>query len=384
MKIDKSSPRHWLWLSLFTLNVLLVWLARLLFPGGPRDAVVLYGHKFNGNLRALHEQARVQPGSPALYFLTMDPVYGRQLRDEGLPVLVGTCLADMRVLRRARALVSDHGLHTLSWWLGRSDLTFVDVWHGIPFKGFDADDFRVQHRYDEVWVASPLLRDLYVGRFGFPPSIVQATGYARTDRLVRDVPSAASARERLGLPADRRMILFAPTWQQDDRDRAIYPFGMDEADFLARMGAFCAENDAVCVVRRHLNTREAEGARHPHVLFRPYEQYPDAEGELLAADVLVCDWSSIAFDFLLLDRPTLFLDVPAPFAKGFSLDANWRFGEIIPDAAAMFSALQVPLQEPARYWQQQGETHRRVRAALYGDCADGRAAERCLQRLGKL
>ena len=28
---------------------------------------------------------------------------------------------------------------------------------------------------------------------------------------------------------------------------------------------------------------------------------------------------SIAFDYLLLDRPTLFLDIPAPFKKGFSL-----------------------------------------------------------------
>lgn len=41
-------------------------------------------------------------------------------------------------------------------------------------------------------------------------------------------------------------------------------------------------------------------------------------------------------------------------------------------------------QEPARYWQQHGEAHRRVRAELYGDCADGRSAERCLQRLAKL
>lgn len=384
MKIDKSSPRHWLWLFRFTLNVLLVWLARVLFRGRPRDVVVLYGHKFNGNLRALYEQARVQSAAPTLYFLTMDPVYGRQLRGEGLPVLLGTCLKDMLVLRRARVLVSDHGLHTLSWLPGRSDLKFVDVWHGIPFKGFAADEFRVQHRYDEAWVASPLLRSLYVERFGFPPAIVQATGYARTDRLVRNVPSAAVVREKLGLPAARKMILFAPTWQQDDSDRVIYPFGMDEADFLARMSAFCAEHGAVCVVRRHLNTREAEVAGHPHVLFRPYEQYPDAEGELLAADVLVCDWSSIAFDFLLLDRPTLFLDVPAPFAKGFSLDAGWRFGAIIPDAAAMFSALQTSLQEPARYWQQYGGSHRRVRAKLYGDFADGRSAERCLQRLVKL
>ena len=65
------------------------------------------------------------------------------------------------------------------------DLAFFDVWHGIPFKGFDAEDFRVQRHYDETWVASPLLRDLYVDRFSFEPERVVPTGYARTDRLVR-------------------------------------------------------------------------------------------------------------------------------------------------------------------------------------------------------
>jgi len=40
---------------------------------------------------------------------------------------------------------------------------------------------------------------------------------------------------------------------------------------------------------------------------------------LLASDVLICDRSSIPFDHLLLDRPTLFRDLPAPSRNGFSL-----------------------------------------------------------------
>src|SRR5690606_40302310 len=79
-------------------------------------------------------------------------------------------------------------------------LRFFDVWHGIPFKGFDADDFRVQHRYDECWVASPLLRDLYIQRFGFEPQRVVATGYARTDRSEERRGGKVS---RTGCPARR-------------------------------------------------------------------------------------------------------------------------------------------------------------------------------------
>lgn len=384
MKINKGDLRHWLWLLLFGANVLLVLVLRAVLRRR-RDTVILYGHKFNGNLRAIHDYARMRPGSPPVFFLTMDPAYCRALRAEGLPALLATHPGDMLELVSARVLVSDHGLHALSLLPGRSDMKFVDVWHGIPFKGFDADDFLIQHRYDEVWVASPLLARMYVERFGFPAGIVQVTGYARTDRLVVNPLDPAAARRALGIPPERKVILFAPTWQQDDRQRDIFPFGTDEETFLQRMSAFCAAHGAVCVVRRHLNTTaSAATARHAHVLCRPYEQYPDAEGVLLASDVLVCDWSSIAFDFLLLDRPVLFLDVPAPFAKGFSLDATYRFGAVIADVEAMFSALDVSLNQSERYWQQHGETHRRIRATLYGDCADGRAAERCWQRLEKL
>ena len=96
------------------------------------------------------------------------------------------CLASTpacaRLLASANAIVSDHGLHAMQPLLSLSNLKFFDVWHGIPFKGFDADDFRVQHRYDETSVASPLLAELYVTRFRFDTvwlnvTMMQARGF---------------------------------------------------------------------------------------------------------------------------------------------------------------------------------------------------------------
>jgi len=55
-------------------------------------------------------------------------------------------------------------LHLL---LKLTDMKFIDVWHGIPFKGFDADDFRALHDYDAVLVASPSMKSMYEGKFGF-------------------------------------------------------------------------------------------------------------------------------------------------------------------------------------------------------------------------
>jgi CDP-glycerol glycerophosphotransferase len=304
------------------------------------------------------------------------------LRAAGEPA----CLVSWRAiprLARAAAIVSDHGLHTLEWLVRFGPVPAFDVWHGIPFKGFDADDFRVQHRYEEVWVPSPRLAALYVERFGFDARRVHATGYARTDPLVAPDDDVDALRERLGLGHTRghRLVLFAPTWKQDQAGRSVFPFGADSRRFLGMLDEVCRRHDAMLLFRAHLNSGDVELPDGGRILPVPQSRFPDSEAILRLADVLVCDWSSIAFDFLLLDRPTLFLDVPPPFAKGFSLGPEYRFGEIVADVDALADALDSALGAPDAYRARHGARHAAVRREIYGDCADGRAAERCLGRL---
>jgi CDP-glycerol glycerophosphotransferase (TagB/SpsB family) len=383
MKIDRADPRHWLWLAGQGLTALLALALRWLPRRAPRE-VFLYGHQLNGNLLALLRESQHAPvPGLALTFLTLDVDAYRALATRGEPVCLACDPRNAPRLARAAAIVSDHGLHALAPLVRFGRVPAFDVWHGIPFKGFDADDFTVQRRYDEAWVASPLLARLYVERFGFDPARVVATGYARTDALVAPREDVEAVRERLGLAhtRGRRLVLFAPTWRQDAAGRSIFPFGASAETFFAALEAACADTDALVLFRAHLNTRELPASLGARVVPVPQARFPDTEEILRLADVLVCDWSSIAFDFLLLDRPTVFLDVPAPFAKGFSLGPEYRFGQIVPDVAALQSALAAALRDPAAWFARHGDTHARVKAEVYGDRADGRAASRCLGRL---
>jgi CDP-glycerol glycerophosphotransferase len=386
MKIDRRNPMHWLYLLAFGLNVACAMVLRALPHRRASGRILLYGHKLSGNLLGIHHYVqRHRPVGLRVAFLTMDPAYNRRLRRQGIRSVLALSPAAIPWLATADAVVSDHGLHAMQSMLGRTDLKFFDVWHGIPFKGFDAEDFRVQQRYDEVWVASPLLASMYVERFGFLPDRVKATGYARTDRLVapEDADREGIA-TRLGLPADAgRIVLFAPTWKQDDQARSLFPFGTDEATFCAALSALAVRHKATFVFRTHLNSGVRGGAtsRWPRLASLPYALYPDTEEILLVSDVLVCDWSSIAFDFLLLDRPTIFLDVEAPFAKGLSLDASHRFGALARDMNSMLALLERYLREPTAYDEDCGVRAAETKRRVYGGLADGRSAERCVARL---
>lgn len=384
MKIDRGKVSHWLYLGLFTLNVLAALALRWLpWRRRPRT-VVLYGHKLNGNLAALLAHARAAGGTELEFrFLTMDPAYHRRLLGEDQPSVLAISPRCIPLLARADALVTDHGLHSLQLLARCTRVALFDVWHGIPFKGFDADDFRPQLAYDEVWLPSPRVRTLYVERFGFEQARLQVTGYARTDPLVRPQEPLESLRDRLGLQRTRghKLILFAPTWAQDAAGRSVFPFGTAADDFIAALDAACARAGAMVLFRTHLNSGAIAVPGDGRILAVPHADFPDTEAVLRLSDVLVCDWSSIAFDYLLLDRPTIFLDVAPPFAKGFSLGPEYRFGEIVGDLPALLAALARYLGDPGAYRREHGARADAIRAEVYGDFADGHAAARCLERL---
>lgn len=383
MKVDLRDPAHWFYLITSGVWVAIAIVLRVFRRRGEGKCVLLYGHKLGGNLLALQRALQGLEDGPRSAFLTLDPAYHRELLGRGETSVLATSPDSIRWLISADGIISDHALHSLFPLVFFSSVKFFDVWHGIPFKGFDRDDFRLQHHYDEVWVASKSQRSLYINRFGFDPAKIQPTGYARTDRLVRRDMERRRITSELGIDpeASGKLILFAPTWRQDDHERAEFPFGVDAECFLSELSRLACRIGATVVVRSHLNSMALSIPTLDRVVSAPYAQFPDTEAILLASDILICDWSSIAFDFLLLDRPTIFLDVPPPFRKGYSLGPEYRYGPTVPDLETLLSTLSTFLKDPAAWDHQFEEATSRIREAVYGNSADGHATERCLARL---
>lgn len=388
MKIDKRRPGHWLLLFLFFLQGVTGLLLRRMIRGFIRrksGIVVLYGHKLNGNLLPLYREMD-SPHASALtpVFLTMDLAYCRLLRADGLRAEWACGPRCAALLSQASALVSDHGLHALQPLhraFRHAGLLFFDVWHGIPFKGFDGDDFRLQHQYDEIWVASDLHRNLYIDKFGFDAERVVVTGYARTDCLVTNRKGHAEIRRRLGLPSEEKLILFAPTWGQDAEGRSVFPFGESAQSFLESLSALALRWGGKVLLRTHLNSSGMLIPDLQGVVPFPSDQYPNTEEILQISDALICDWSSIAFDYLLLGRPTFFLDVPPPFRKGLALGEHYRFGPIVGGLEYLLVQLEMWLEAPSEYWKSHRSLQSDIKNAVYGPMADGRASVRCVDRL---
>ena len=381
MKIDKRNVTHWLLLLQQGLFTLLAIANRYLTGVPQKPTVVLYGHQLSGNLKALYDEwERHHKSEFDCYFLSLDPAYGPLLESTGINVLHCSKLNDMLAVGRASAIITDHGLHAMSPLIRFTAIHFIDVWHGIPYKGFTPDDFRVQRTYDETWVSSPLLKKIYVEKFGFSPEQVQVLGYARTDKLFRRDPPETDLRAQLEIPDEHKIVLYAPTWQQDDTGRELFPFGESQDTFLEALNTVCATHGCTLLVRSHLNARISQKT-YPHVAYCSMKDFADTEDLLLQTDILICDWSSIAFDFLALDRPALFLDVSPPFSNGFSLGPKYRFGKIAKTLSTLCIFLQEAMDNGEGYSNEQSVVHGRIKSAVYGENTDGNAAGRQLEHL---
>ncbi|AZM61917.1 MULTISPECIES: bifunctional glycosyltransferase family 2 protein/CDP-glycerol:glycerophosphate glycerophosphotransferase [unclassified Streptomyces] len=206
------------------------------------------------------------------------------------------------------------------------------------------------------------------------------SGSPRNDVLVGAGPDSGRAvRARLGVPEGNTVVLYAPTRRDYRRD------GLVERIDLARFAADLGEGRTL-VVRLHPSLADGParglGLTELHrrgVLIDATDE-PEVQDVLLAADVLVTDYSALMFDYALLDRPiVIHADDWDAFraSRGAYVDIT---AEAPGHVARSYREL-VWLLESGTW---QDEEAARLRSAFrqrYGEFDDGRAAERVVRAL---
>lgn len=263
-------------------------------------------------------------------------------------------------------------------WIGNSILPpelvpregqiYVQSWHGTPLKRIGLDvvettetamngKAEIDGRYREeagkiiyFLSAAPFTTEVFASAFGLPAagrgSPFVETGNPRNDVLAVAGPDdVAAARARLGIPAGVRVLLYAPTWrddQHDPRSGYVYRQPLD----LARLRAALGDGWLVLFRAHYLVTNVIDFAAHRDFV-RDVSGVDEINELCLAADVLVTDYSSVYFDFALLDRPMLFymydLDRYAGALRGFYLPVQDVPGPIVTTQDDLVEVLLDPL-----------------------------------------
>lgn len=226
----------------------------------------------------------------------------------------------------------------------------VQLWHGIPLKKIAFDDRLFSYSFDEssfsfklrTWAAGilPFLlrvedpslviatsdetQDIFSQAFRVSKDRVVVTGYPRNDRLFSvNQPTNAGLR-----------ILYLPTFRGKEGSSYDpfegHDFGIDE------LNVFLHKNNMKLHIKLHpfnhiSSDLQADIDKACNLTVLPAE---DISETLAAYDVLITDYSSVYFDFLLTGKPVIFLPYDLDRYTQSDRQFYYNYNEVTPGPKA--------------------------------------------------
>ena len=318
-----------------------------------------------------------------MFFSVMD--YSVEVPEGARPV-IRFSREYFELLGRARYLLVNASLPY--FFRKREGQLYFQTWHGTPLKRIahdrpHLDFFNWHHRrqlliardgWDYLLSQSELCSEFLSSAFRYDGPVMEL-GYPRNDLMLAD--HAADVRRRvraaLGIGERTRVVLYAPTWRDNLRVGRVF----DKVLYLDPHEVVESLEDTVVLVRGHYNSVRAAEDRDPDRRVVDVTRYPDIADLYVAADALVTDYSSVFFDFVLTDKPMVFL---APDLveyrddnRGFYLD----YHETVPGPVCLTTAEVVAtLSAPDTF-----ASRREAFRARFAPHDDGKASARVIDEI---
>ncbi|OIK11445.1 CDP-glycerol--glycerophosphate glycerophosphotransferase [Bacillus sp. MUM 13] len=278
------------------------------------------GKQYSCNPRAIYEYLQKTHPEYKMYW-SADKKYTANFEREGVPYLRRFSVEWMFKMTRASYWVSNS---RMPLWIPKpKHTTYLQTWHGTPLKklaadmkevympGTDTESYKQNfHQESSKWdyliSPNPYSSEIFSRAFAVDPGKVIETGYPRNDVLYNENNSASisSLKKKMGIPDDKKVILYAPTWRDDEfysKGRYKFSLKLDLNEMREKLGS-----EYVILLRLHylisenLELSDFEGFAYD------FSNYGDISHLYLISDMLITDYSSVFFDYANLKRPMLF------------------------------------------------------------------------------
>jgi len=373
-----------------------------------KDIVGFASDFFSGNVKYLYQEIENCAGVKN-YFVTGNRSELDRLKSSKMETCYYMDVRCIPLFLKTKVWVTSHGpanipfigaMHTIStrmkirplcallryflaYWTKTRNSKWVDVWHGLAFKRTERE--KMLRHYDLGFVTSTFFKRYYSKETGISDKL-KITGYPRTDPLITKAQNRQKILQQLGIPLNKKNILYAPTHSHKWSNQ-FFPWGRMN-DVMNVIEEFCKRNNCNFLVRMHplwykqnvmsKEKLEERVAQSKHIFHLSSNRYVDVEPILVVSDVLVTGWSSIANDFILLNRPIIFVEVELP-AKEFVLKPEERVGFIVKSEREFFEKLEEALVRPNLF-----EKERQMLIKKMYKHLDGNSSKRCAQEIVKL
>lgn len=194
----------------------------------------------------------------------------------------------------------------------------VQMWHGSPFKGADKSqkgemtkDFRKSY-YTNILSTSECFADFWGEEFDCGRQRISICGHPRTDVMIDPY-----TKKELNLD-NNKLILWMPTFRKSkilgyndvENNKSILPV-VQETE-LEELNNTLKRNGVKLMVKLHpvQDTEDFGNKEYSNIIILSHENFKhlglDLYRLLGSADALITDYSSVFYDFMLMNRPIAF------------------------------------------------------------------------------
>lgn len=281
----------------------------------------------------------------------------------------------------------------------KDDQVYIQLWHGTPLKrlGYDIgisdnamntrDETRDKYRIDAEkfkyilapshFAAEKFITAWNLKKVGREDAVLEL-GYPRNDFLTNytqdDVDSVI---ERLDLPRDKKYILYAPTWRDNQHRAGVGYTYKTEVDFDRLWDAL--GDEYIILFRAHYLVANLFDFEKYTGFAYNVSRWNDINELYIISDLLVTDYSSVFFDYANLKRPEIFymydLEAYGTEIRGFYIRLDELPGPIVQTEDELIEAI-----KNVDYSRNFDEKYKAFNAKFnYLD--DGKAAQRVTEAL---
>lgn len=195
----------------------------------------------------------------------------------------------------------ERGLH-----FKKKQTIYLNTWHGTPLKLIgNAVTGRKDFDFSSVDIfcaAGKYEKEIYKRDFNVLEDNILLSGLPRNDELYNVLDEQiANYKRLLNIPADKKVILYAPTWRDSTDNGKSYSIRPPiNIDYWKNE----LQDEYVLLLRTHAYTNEVLGIEFDEFA-RDFSSYPDINQLLIVADILISDYSATIFDYSILERPII-------------------------------------------------------------------------------
>jgi len=344
------------------------------------------GQAFAGNSRVLFEYLCEHSNYYCVWITASEKVYLDLKNHNYNAVLNKNIIQAVKLLKTAKFIFISHGFGDIFFIDFSPKSKLIHLAHGISFKkgGFDLE--KPIMPFVEKLMNKLFVKAFYIfidssyetvqhkmTLYGISSKRFRITGYPRNDILLdhsKDLEE--NIKRQLNIQNYDKIILYAPTFRDYEY---INPL---THDFLIKLDSFLEKIDIVFLYKPHPHMENVDFTNYKNI--KSIGKDVDIQDLLIISDLLITDFSSVFYDYLLTLKPMIF------FANDLEKYASIRgfyydYKSFVPGPFVETGEELIEKLKAIEKWEPEFKEKRKLMRDQFNKYSDGKATQRIIELL---